>query len=74
MMDKVQKPNSNECYTPSLEPFRMYNISCNCAESYSIGNARSAMLCGLDNHIASIFLVEELANQERSHLLGHFLV
>jgi hypothetical protein len=23
-MDKVQKLNSNECYTPSSEPFRMY--------------------------------------------------
>jgi hypothetical protein len=23
-MDKVQKPSSNECYTPSSEPFRMY--------------------------------------------------
>jgi hypothetical protein len=26
-MDKVQKLNSNECYTPSSEPFRMYTIS-----------------------------------------------
>jgi hypothetical protein len=24
MMDKVQKLSSNECYTPSSEPFRMY--------------------------------------------------
>jgi hypothetical protein len=23
-MDKVQKPSSNECYTPSSDPFRMY--------------------------------------------------
>jgi hypothetical protein len=23
-MDKVQKLNSNHCYTPSSEPFRMY--------------------------------------------------
>jgi hypothetical protein len=23
-MDKVQKPSNSECYTPSLEPFRIY--------------------------------------------------
>jgi hypothetical protein len=23
-MDKVQKPNNSECYTPSSEPFRIY--------------------------------------------------
>jgi hypothetical protein len=23
-MDKVQKPNNPECYTPSSEPFRIY--------------------------------------------------
>jgi hypothetical protein len=27
-MDKVQKLNSNECYTPSSEPFRMYTLDC----------------------------------------------
>jgi hypothetical protein len=26
-MDKVQKLSSNECYTPSSEPFRMYDAS-----------------------------------------------
>jgi hypothetical protein len=26
MMDKVQKLSSNECYIPSSEPFRMYNV------------------------------------------------
>jgi hypothetical protein len=26
-MDKVQKLNSNECYTPSSEPFRMYTFN-----------------------------------------------
>jgi hypothetical protein len=26
-LDKVQKLNSNECYTPSSEPFRMYSYS-----------------------------------------------
>jgi hypothetical protein len=25
-MDKVQKPSSNECYTPSSEPFRKKNV------------------------------------------------
>jgi hypothetical protein len=24
MMDKVQKPSINECYTPSSEPYRVY--------------------------------------------------
>jgi hypothetical protein len=27
-MDKVQKLSSNECYTPSSEPFRMYYLEC----------------------------------------------
>jgi hypothetical protein len=27
-MDKVQKLSSNECYTPSSEPFRMYYNTC----------------------------------------------
>jgi hypothetical protein len=25
MMDKVHKPSDSECYTPSLDPYRLYD-------------------------------------------------
>jgi hypothetical protein len=45
-MDKVQKPNINECYTPSSEPYRVYsyhNLWVDCLENMGASTSYNLM-------------------------------
>jgi hypothetical protein len=67
MMDKVQKLSSNECYTPSSEPFRMYN-KCNYCVKLK-GNSVTKILTTLKQQPGAVGLYE--VPQKRKHKCTH---